>query len=182
VPELVGRLLRPIRSSARRSRLDPIKTPLGLVVTSPSFADGAAIPTRHAGRGVGDDVSPALAWSGAPEDTSAVVLVVEDDDVPLPRPLWHTVAVLEGNVDHLDEGALHPNAAGVVFLKTPLGRRYSGPRPIPGHGVHHYRFHVFALAKPLSAGTSGLSALVHDLRASATAQGVLTGTYQRGRR
>jgi phosphatidylethanolamine-binding protein (PEBP) family uncharacterized protein len=149
-------------------------------VTSPSFVDGAVIPTRHAGRGVGDDVSPALAWSGAPEDTRAVVLVVEDDDVPLPRPLWHTVAVLDGNVDHLDEGALRPDAADVVFLKTPLGRRYSGPRPIPGHGVHHYRFHVFALGQPLSSGTTGRSGLLRDLHATATARGVLTGTYERG--
>jgi phosphatidylethanolamine-binding protein (PEBP) family uncharacterized protein len=179
VLEAIGRLLRPIRSSARRSLLAPIQTPLGLVVSSPSFVDGAAIPTRHAGQGVGDDVSPALAWSGAPDDTKAVVLIIEDDDVPLPRPLWHTAAVLDGNVDHLDEDALHPNANDVVFLKTPLGRRYSGPRPIPGHGVHHYRFHVFTLSRPLSDVAPGRAALLRDLRATATARGLLTGTHRR---
>jgi phosphatidylethanolamine-binding protein (PEBP) family uncharacterized protein len=181
VPEVIGRLLRPIRSTAGRSYLAPIETPCDLVVSSSAFVDGARIPTRHAGRGVGDDVSPALAWSGAPGDTSGIVLIIEDVDVPLPRPLWHTVAVLDGDVDHLDEGALHPGATGVVFLKTPLGRRYSGPRPIPGHGVHHYRFHVFALEKALGADVTGRNRLLQNLRESATARGVLTGTFQRPR-
>ncbi|MCV7419982.1 YbhB/YbcL family Raf kinase inhibitor-like protein [Mycobacterium yunnanensis] len=171
--------MRPVRSSAQRSRLAQIETPLGLVVTSPSFADGAPIPRRHAGRGVGDDVSPALAWTGLPDATSTVVLIIEDDDVPLPRPLWHTVAVLGGSVVHLDEGALGPDASDVVFLKTPLGRRYSGPRPIPGHGVHHYRFHVFGLSTPLRPDTTGRTELLRDLRATATACGTLTGTYRR---
>lgn len=179
VPEIVGRLLRPVRASARRSRLASLPAPYTLTVSSPAFADGGDIPARHAGTGVGENISPALRWSPIPDHTAAQVLVIEDDDVPLLRPLWHTVAVLGADVHRLDEGALHPEAEDIVFLRTPLGRRYSGPRPIPGHGAHHYRFHLFTLGEPLCGDVTGTADLVRELHRKATARGVLTGIYQR---
>jgi phosphatidylethanolamine-binding protein (PEBP) family uncharacterized protein len=179
VPDIVGRLLRPVRAWAQRSRLAALAAPYTLTVCSPAFADGSDIPVTHAGKGVGDNVSPALHWTGVPEDTAAQVLIIEDDDVPLPHPLWHTVAVLGGEVRRLAEGALHPDADGIALLRTPLGRGYSGPRPIPGHGAHHYRFRVFALGEPLSPDLTGRAALVRDLHRKATARGVLTGVYER---
>ena len=177
--ERVGRLLRPVRSSAGRSRLTVLTAPATITVTSQAFDDGGAIPVRHAGHGVGDNVSPALRWSGVPAGTAALVIVLEDDDVPLPRPLWHTAAVVAPNLDHLADGALQEGAEGIFFLKTPLGRRYSGPRPIPGHGVHHYRFHILALNQPLDPATTRARHLVHDIRNKVTARGMLTGTFSR---
>ena len=35
-------------------------------VTSPAFTDDGPIPQKHAGKGVGDNVSPALQWTGVP--------------------------------------------------------------------------------------------------------------------
>ena len=43
-------------------------------LTSASFADGEAIPSRHSCDGA--DVSPALAWDGVPEGVSSFVLIV----------------------------------------------------------------------------------------------------------
>lgn len=177
--ERVGRLLRPVRSSAGRSRLKVLTAPATITVTSPAFGDGGAIPVRHAGHGVGDNVSPPLRWSGVPAGTAALVIVLEDDDVPLPRPLWHTAALLAPNLDCLAEGALQESADGIVLLKTLLGQRYSGPRPIPGHGVHHYRFHILALNQPLDPATTRARHLVHDIRHEVTARGMLTGTFSR---
>jgi phosphatidylethanolamine-binding protein (PEBP) family uncharacterized protein len=179
VSERVGHVLRPVRSSARRSRLAALPACATITVSSPAFEDGGPIPVRHAGRGVGDNISPELRWSELPAGTAAIVIVLEDDDVPLPRPLWHTAAVVAPDVDHLAEGALHPGADDIVFLKTLLGRRYSGPRPIPGHGVHHYRFHTMAIDRPLDPATTRGRHLVHDIRTKVTARGVLTGTFSR---
>ena len=39
----------------------------GLVLTSPSFDEGGAIPVRHSCDGT--DISPALDWEGAPHGT-----------------------------------------------------------------------------------------------------------------
>ncbi|HEY2320399.1 MAG TPA: hypothetical protein VGH67_18980, partial [Solirubrobacteraceae bacterium] len=52
-----------------------------LKLTSPAFNHHRAIPARHSGDG--EDVSPELMWSGAPEGTRAFALVVHDPDAPL---------------------------------------------------------------------------------------------------
>ena len=178
VPERVGRLLRPIRARGR-SRLTTLTVPATITLSSPAFDDGEDIPVRHAGRGVGDDISPELRWSGVPSGTAAVILVFEDDDVPLPRPLWHTVAVLDPRADHVIEGALSSGADGITLLRTLLGRRYAGPRPLPGHGVHHYRFHLLALGQPLDPAITWARELLPGALDTVIARGVLTGTFRR---
>ena len=45
-------------------------------LTSPAFDPGSAFPRHYACDG--DDVSPALAWSGAPDGTTALALIVDD--------------------------------------------------------------------------------------------------------
>ncbi|MGV0680482.1 YbhB/YbcL family Raf kinase inhibitor-like protein [Mycolicibacterium fortuitum] len=179
VPEFIGTALRPVRAGRRRSRLAALAPAQIIEVSSPAFRDGGAIPAKYAGNGLGDNVSPPLRWSGVPESTAALALIFEDEDVPLPRPLMHTVAVLDPAVNHLDEGLLQPGTTGLRFIKTPLGYGYSGPRPIPGHGPHHYRFYVFAVDSPVSDGVTTRNGLVRVIRGNGTACGVLTGTYER---
>ena len=178
--ELIGKLLRPRRAGHHRSRLAALTPDSTIDLISPAFSDGGPIPIKHAGKGVGDNISPALRWSGVPQSTAALVLIIEDDDVPLPRPLMHTIAVLTPDIDHIDEGALRPGAPGIRFIKTALGLRYSGPRPIPGHGPHHYRFYLFATNTPVPDDVTTRNSLLKALRDSVTARGVLTGTHQRG--
>ena len=91
----LGRLLRPVRASAARSPLAGagFAAPDTITVTSPAFTDGGKIPRHHAGKGVGDDVSPELRWTGVPPGTAALVLLMDDVDVPLRTPLFHSVAV-----------------------------------------------------------------------------------------
>jgi Phosphatidylethanolamine-binding protein len=49
-------------------------------VTSPSFEGGQPIPQRYSCEG--EDRSLPLAWSGVPEGTASLVLVVDDPDAP----------------------------------------------------------------------------------------------------
>ena len=174
-----GRLLRRARAGRHRSRLAGIDVPDTITVSSDAFDDEGIIPVAHAGKGVGDNQSPALRWSGVPDGTAALVLIIEDDDVPLPRPLMHTIAILEPQLDHIDEGALQPTSTDIRFIKTPLGLGYSGPRPIPGHGPHHYRFHLFALGNAVPGTVKTKNELLQAIRQYATARGTLTGIYQR---
>lgn len=177
--ELIGKLLRHRRAGHHRSRLTSLTPELIIELTSPAFSDGGAIPIKHAGKGLGDNISPALRWSGVPQGTAALVLIIEDDDVPLPRPLMHTIAVLTPDMDHIDEGALRPGARGIRFIRTALGHGYSGPRPIPGHGLHHYRFYLFAMNTPVPDDVTTRNGLLRALPDRVTARGVLTGTHQR---
>lgn len=88
----IARLLRPVRAGIGKIAWHHSAiagAPELITVTSTAFAEGAAIPQRHAGAGVGANISPALYWSGVPAAAVELVLIVEDPDVPLPRPIVH---------------------------------------------------------------------------------------------
>lgn len=108
-----------------------------LSLTSTAFADGSPIPRRHLGPGHGQDVQPALAWTGRPDQTAAWALTLTDDDAP---GYEHWLVVLPGGVDGLAEGRL-PSGAVVGRGSRSLG--YEGP--CPPSGTHHYVFTLFAL-------------------------------------
>ena len=50
---------------------------------SSSFNDGRIIPSKHTCEG--DDVSPALTWSGVPAGVKSLALIVDDPDAPDPK-------------------------------------------------------------------------------------------------
>ena len=178
----LGKLFRRVRAGAQRSPLNDssLAVPQSITVTSPAFTDGGAMPKSSAGKGVGDNASPALHWDGLPPQTRQVVLIIDDIDVPLPRPLLHTVAVIEPTVDGVQAGSLQAGTAGMRFIPADLGHRgYAGPRPIPGHGPHHYRFHVFAIDQPVADDITSAKALLIAMNGHVLARGVLTGTYER---
>jgi phosphatidylethanolamine-binding protein (PEBP) family uncharacterized protein len=179
---LLGKALHRVRAGAERSPLagNAFDAPESITVSS-AFDDGAAMPRSSAGKGVGANTSPALRWTGLPPGTRQVVLIIDDVDVPLPRPLLQTVAVIEPDVDRVAAGSLQPGGAGIRFIRADLGHRgYAGPRPIPGHGTHHYRFHVFALDRPIPETVTKAKALLTAMSGHVLARGMLTGTYERG--
>lgn len=179
---VLGRLLRVLRAGAHRSPLadSAFDAPASIAVTSPAFTDGGVMPRSSAGKGVGDNTSPPLRWDGVPTATRQLVLVMDDVDVPLPRPLLHTIAVLDPAVDGVDVGGLRPGAAGMRFIRADLGHRgYTGPRPIPGHGPHRYRFHVFAIDIHVPETVTTAKAALAAISGHVLARGMLTGTYER---
>ena len=62
---------------------------MALTITSPAFANGHEIPSDFTCEGA--DISPALAWSGAPAGTKSLTLIVDDPDAPdpaAPKMTW----------------------------------------------------------------------------------------------
>jgi Raf kinase inhibitor-like YbhB/YbcL family protein len=179
---LLGKVLRRVRAGEQRSPLSGagFDAPESIAVTSSAFTDGGAMPSSSAGKGIGDNISPPLRWTGLPPETRHVVLIVDDVDVPLPRPLLHTIAVIEPTLDRVAAGSLQPGTAGMRFIRADLGHHgYAGPRPIPGHGPHHYRFHVFAIDEAIVDNVSTAKALLAAMTGHVLARGMLTGTYDR---
>jgi Raf kinase inhibitor-like YbhB/YbcL family protein len=177
---LLGKLLRRFRAGEARSPLSgqDYAGAATIDVTSPAFTDGGAIPQKHAGKGIGDNLSPALQWSGVPADAKQLVLIMDDLDVPMPKPLMHTIAVLEPDVGGLGEGELKPGTTGVRLVKA-FGDTYVGPAPIPGHGPHRYRFLVFALDRRIADDVADNKSLLSAMAGHVVARGMLTGTYER---
>src|ERR1700733_9326461 len=179
---MIGKLLRNVRAGEHRSPLagPGFAAPYDITITSTAFGDGGTMPRTSAGKGVGDNTSPQLNWARLPPLTRQVALIIDDVDVPLPRPLLHTVALIEPGVQNVDTGALQPNTAGIRFIPGSLGHRgYAGPRPIPDHGPHRYRFHLFALDRPIPDGVATSTALLKQMAGRVLARGSLTGTYER---
>ncbi|MDE1147476.1 MAG: YbhB/YbcL family Raf kinase inhibitor-like protein [Azospirillaceae bacterium] len=183
----LGRMLRGFRAGDARLVINhPLvkDAPASLRLTSPAFADGGAIPRRHAGSGVGDNLSPALSWTGVPAGTGALALVMQDPDAPLPRPVLHLLATsIAPGRKGVDEGALCPQVGNGLTLGRGLFGRigYAGPRPVRGHGTHRYVFQLLALEHPLALPDTPS---LRDLLAALTPQtvlawGTLIGTYER---
>jgi Raf kinase inhibitor-like YbhB/YbcL family protein len=181
----MGRWVRRMRASDRHLACNDPRigaTSADILLASPAFADGAAIPDRHAGVGLGENLSPPLEWSGVPAWTAELALVVQDPDAPLPRPLVHLIATgIPGNRRGVSEGYLSPSAnQKIAFGCGSFGRiGYAGPRPVRGHDPHRYVFQIFALASRLRvAASADLRATKSAMSGFVLAHGKLTGTYE----
>ncbi len=155
-----------------------------LTVTTQAFANNTAIPKRYTGDG--EDVSPPLSWTGIPNGTKELALIVDDPDAPSAEPWVHWViykipGTSAGLPENIAKTAAPPQPAGTLQGKNSWGRiGYGGPAPPGGHGVHHYHFKLFALDAALNVG-SGLekTQLQDAMQSHIVAQGELIGTYQR---
>ena len=148
-------------------------------LTSTAFDDGGAIPAHYTGDG--DDVSPALSWSNAPEGTQSFALICHDPDAPLVKPgtygFVHWVLYgIPGSMSELQEGATD-YVQGVNDFGS---AGYGGPAPPPGHGTHHYFFWLLALdAEPdLEPGLT-MWDLLGRIEPNVIGMNRLTGTYSR---
>lgn len=112
---------------------------------SDTFDDGAVIPDRCCGFLIGSDTSPHLTWGLLPEGTQALLLIIEDVDTPTRAPAIHTAVVFGADRTELTEGGLVLGRQFSYLHHRPGKARYYGPRPIPSHGTHRYRFHLYAL-------------------------------------
>lgn len=123
-----------------------LSTDVKITVTSTSFAHGTPIPDVHAGHGRGENVSPALSWSKVPSNTKQLLVIMEDIDVPMKQPILHVIALLNPTLTQLDEGDPNEGSQRAHFVPSRHGRvGYFGLRALPGHGIHRYWFHVYAL-------------------------------------
>jgi Raf kinase inhibitor-like protein, YbhB/YbcL family len=182
----IARLLRNVHAGEKRLAWNypaVASAPSSIRLTSSVFAPGAAIPQRYAGEGVGQNISPDLSWSQLPEGTVELVLVMEDPDVPLPRPFVHLIATaIKPTLASLPEGALSAQApfGGILFgYGTTRHRGYAGPRALPGHGPHRYVFELFALNRQLQFATPpALSDLLRAMHGAVIARGRLDGIFE----
>lgn len=143
-------------------------------LTSPAFEHGQPIPRRYTCEGA--DVSPPLAWSGVPERTVSLALVVHDPDAP------------GGSFTHWLAWGIDATAAGLGEGGAPRfeGRNdfgslgWRGPCPPPGHGPHRYVFRLHALEAELELPAGAAKAEVERAIAGrGLAVAELVGTYER---
>jgi Raf kinase inhibitor-like YbhB/YbcL family protein len=154
-----------------------------LKILSPAFAENASIPAKYTCEG--DDVSPPLTWTGVPEGTKSLALIVDDPDAPdpkAPRMTWvHWVLYnLPPDATGLAEGV----ATGALPAGTEDGcndwKRTGYGGPCPPIGRHRYFFKLYALDTTLSGLSEPTKAKVEAaMRGHVLAEAQLIGTYQK---
>lgn len=147
-----------------------------MMVSSTGFRDGQPIPRQYTCDG--QNISPVVAWSGAPSQTASLVLIVDDPDAPSGVWTHWVVFDLPPSATELPE-----NAASVAGGKQGLNdfkkAGYNGPCP-PAGKVHRYFFRIFALDTMLNLPAGATRKAVESaMNKHILAQGQLMGTYER---
>ncbi len=187
LPHGLGAALRGVRPGLEKlvsARAEIVAAPQTLVVTSPAFGEGGALPRYYTADGTPDGAaaSPPLAWTGVPAEARSLVLIVEDADSPTPLPLVHAIAWgLEPALRGLREGALVDGTDEILLGHNSYFRAaWLPPDPPPGHGPHRYAFQLFALATAPDLGRHpGRRAVIGALANHVLGRGQLIATYER---
>lgn len=135
----------------------------------------------------GENVSPQLSWTNAPEGTKSFAVTVYDPDAPTGSGFWHWLVFnIPADVTELKEGAgsTMPNLLpeGAVQSLTDFGiKGYGGPCPPEGHGYHTYIVTVYALGvEKLNATEDNNPAIVgFNINANTLAKATIVFYYKR---
>jgi Raf kinase inhibitor-like YbhB/YbcL family protein len=153
-----------------------------LDLKSGAFAVNSTIPSVYTCQG--DDVSPALSWTGVPSRTKTLALIVKDPDAPNGNFVHWVLYNLPATETHLErnvpkERTLASGAAQGLngFMKN----GYMGPCPPPGK-PHHYHFRLYALdiqITGLNPGDATADDVERAARGHVVASADLVGLYER---
>jgi Raf kinase inhibitor-like YbhB/YbcL family protein len=153
--------------------------PMSIQLTSSAFADGSMIPARYARRG--ENVSPPLAWSGTPEGTQSLALIVDDPDAPGGDWVHWIVYNLPAEATNLAEGIQSDGdlpGDAVQGVNGWSASKYDGPQP--PSGTHRYVFKLYALDMVLNLKPGAAKAdLLKAMEGHVLARGQLIGKYTR---
>ena len=156
---------------------------MAMTLNSDAFQPNGHIPSKYTCEG--EDVSPPLAWEGAPDGTKSFVLIIEDPDAPdpkAPKMVWVHWVVYN----------MPPSAKGlpenVVQARLPQGTllghndfkkmEYGGP--CPPIGRHRYFHKLYALDTTLDLRGATKSQIQRAMQRHVLAKAELIGTYQKG--
>lgn len=151
---------------------------------SSAFAANGPIPARHTCDG--PDLSPPLAWSGAPPGTESFALIVDDPDAPdpaAPKRVWvHWLRYnIPAGATGLAEGAGNREATGEgEHARTDADRPgYHGPCPPIGRHRYYFRLAALDTVLPPLGPRARRADLERAMDGHVLATAVLMGTYAR---
>jgi Raf kinase inhibitor-like YbhB/YbcL family protein len=158
---------------------------MALILTSPAFAQNAAIPKQYTCEG--KDTSPPLSWSDAPDGTKSFALIVDDPDAPDPRAPKMTwvhwvIHNIPANVQSLPEDAARKGMPLGAMQGLNDWKRAAYGGPCPPTGRHRYFLKLYALDTALPDLKQPTKAqLLQALKGHVLAEAQLVGTYEKGK-
>ncbi|MGB7213024.1 MAG: YbhB/YbcL family Raf kinase inhibitor-like protein [Gemmatimonadales bacterium] len=178
-----------LATSVALSRAEAQTTP-AFTLTSSDVQQGRMLSSAQVFSGMGctgRNVSPALAWQGAPTGTKSFAVTMYDPDAPTGSGWWHWVLYnIRPTVTSLPAGAGEAGKAhladGAAQGNTDFGiPGYGGACPPPGDPPHHYHITIYALdVDTLDVPAGATAAYVgFNLHAHQLAKADLTALYGR---
>jgi Raf kinase inhibitor-like YbhB/YbcL family protein len=160
------------------------------ILDSPSISRNGVLSTDHVFNGFGckgKNVSPALQWNGAPQETQSYAITVFDPDAPSGSGWWHwQVFDIPTSTHSLPEGV-----GELGHTKLPEGaregrsdygpNRFGGACPPAGDPPHRYVFTIYALkVRKLDVPDDATAAMVgFNINANKIAEASFSATYGR---
>ena len=162
-------------------------------LTSIAFSDGSSIPDKYTG--IGDDISPPLAWTDTPGSARTLALICDDPDAPSaahPRPegpwVHWVIYNIPPNIRGLPAAIIRKSKLSVPigvlqgkndFVEDNIG--YRGPMPPTGTGPHRYIFVLYALDQELDLDPTHADKdrLLEAMRGHILENATLIGTFER---
>ena len=155
---------------------------MSLSLVSPAFENNGSIPAEYTCDG--DDISPELKWSGLPEGTKSLVLIVDDPDAPDPAApkmtwvhwvLYNIPVTAAGLAKGVDDAGLPKGTLQGLNSWNRTG--YGGP--CPPIGRHRYFHKLYALDTVLpDLKQPDKGQIEQAMNDHVIGQAVLMGTYQ----
>jgi Raf kinase inhibitor-like YbhB/YbcL family protein len=152
-------------------------------LTSPSFENQKEIPKKFTCDG--NDKSPELQWSGVPDGTKSLALIVDDPDAPdpaNPRMTWvHWVLYnIPVAASSLSEGIKATDLPKGTLQGLNDWKRTGYGGPCPPIGQHRYFHKLYALDTVLpNLGQPTKAKLEKAMEGHILSKGELIGLYQR---
>ena len=142
-------------------------------ITSKDFTHNQSIPSIHTCDG--KDISPQLAWSGAPEGTKSFALSCIDPDAPMGDFIHWFIYNIPASAAEIPQGG--PLPAGAQEVSNDFGKKaYGGP--CPPSGTHRYFFVIYAL-KAGDLGTVSKKDFLKKVKENQLATAEIIGLYSR---
>ncbi len=131
-----------------------------MTLVATAWPDGGQISAKYTQ--AGDDMSPALAWSNAPQGVASFTLIVHDLDAPIGNGsddilhwmIWNIPADATGLREGIPRGAELPDRSRQI---SATGPNYRGPGAPASGPAHHYVFELFALDTMIDVPAVGAS-------------------------
>lgn len=146
-------------------------TAKAMSLSSPDFIEGGKMPAALTCDG--DNISPALTWSGAPEATKSYVLIMSDPDATSGTWVHWVVYNIPAILNSFAQG----KQQGIGVVNT-WGKPYYGG-PCPPSGAHRYVFTLYALNTALVLPTPvTVERLTQAMKPHVLAEAKLIGLYR----
>jgi Raf kinase inhibitor-like YbhB/YbcL family protein len=155
------------------------EAPMALTLSSSAFAPGKSIPDEFSCKG--RNISPALAWTGAPANTASFAVILDDPDAPSGTFTHWVIYNIPAASQSLAQGvAPQPTFDDGAAQGRNSGNRQYYEGPCPPSGTHHYYFRLYALDTRLDLPPGAtVDQLRKAMQGHILAQGELMGTFSK---